>query len=279
MMCDAFSCLVDATGKVTWKLGVDSHAALAVLGGYRDMQLGEFAKAAITPRNGDYLNPSGWSFEWDEGVLPAWCGLREKEACLKAHKQWLRQLNKIIIRHPIVHPFKVKPPAKITTKHINLLKQWADVRARSVKAGVCAALTLDHALLRIPTFTVVISVEHSVRDSVGDSVFSSLQPRVEVGVKVGIRSVWASVRAAGGDTSVVTAISIWDSVAAYTGSFFRIPVWKYVKHSRGKYPYQSLVDLWNLGLVPSFDGTIWRLHGGPKAKALFSIAKEELSKQ
>lgn len=70
----------------------------------------------------------------------------------------------------------------------------------------------------------------------------------------------------------------WDSVGAYTGSFFRIPVWKYVKHPKGKYPYQPLVTLWNSGLVPSFDGTTWRLHGGPKAAILFSITKEELKK-
>jgi hypothetical protein len=80
-------------------------------------------------------------------------------------------------------------------------------------------------------------------------------------------SVWASVWA-----------SVWDSVWAYTGSFFNIPVWKYVKHPKGKYPYQSLVTLWLTGLVPSFDGTTWRLHGGPKAAVLFSITVEELKK-
>jgi hypothetical protein len=62
------------------------------------------------------------------------------------------------------------------------------------------------------------------------------------------------------------------------GSFFRIPVWKYVKHPKGKYPYQSVVTLWNQGLVPSLDGTTWRLHGGPKAAILFSISKAELEK-
>lgn len=51
-MCNAFSCIIDPAGKVTWKLGVDSHADLAELGGYKDRQLGEFAKIEITPRNG-----------------------------------------------------------------------------------------------------------------------------------------------------------------------------------------------------------------------------------
>jgi hypothetical protein len=71
---------------------------------------------------------------------------------------------------------------------------------------------------------------------------------------------------------------VWASVGAYTGSFFRIPFWKYIKHPKGKYPYQPLVTLWNAGLVPSFDGTSWRLHGGPKAEVLFSITTEKLKK-
>jgi hypothetical protein len=66
------------------------------------------------------------------------------------------------------------------------------------------------------------------------------------------------------------------SVWAYTGSFFKIPVWKYIKHPKGKYPYQPLVALWNQGFVPSFDGTTWRLHAGPKAKIVYSIKAEEL---
>ena len=88
----------------------------------------------------------------------------------------------------------------------------------------------------------------SVWDSVGDSV-------------------WASVRA-----------SVGDSVWAYTGSFFSIPQWKYIKHPKGRYPYGPCVSLWKLGLVSSFDGKTWRLHGGPKAAILFEITAEELRK-
>ena len=36
------------------------------------------------------------------------------------------------------------------------------------------------------------------------------------------------------------------------------------------------VKLWNRGLVPSFDGKIWRLHAGKKAKIVFEISKENL---
>ena len=226
-MCKPFSCIVDQTGKVTWKLGVDAHSALAMRGGYKDRELGEFAKAEITPKNGDYINPDEWVFHFDESPVPKWCGSHEKELCLAAHKKWLKALDKFLNRHSVVHPFKVTPPATISLKHIRLLKKWDSVRD---------------------------SVRGSVRDAVWDSVRDS---------------VWDSVR-----DSVLD--SVGDSVWAYTGSFFRIPVWKYFKHPEGKYPYQPLVTLWNAGLVPSFDGTIWRLHGGPKATVLFSIAASDL---
>ncbi len=217
-MCQAFSCIIDHGGKVIWKFGVDSHSELARIGGYADRQLGEFAKIEITPRNRDYINPDIWDYRVDESPVPDWCGIHEKEKALRAHKQWLKKLDKVIVRKKTVHPFKLTPP-EITEKHIALLKKWASVRA-------------------------------SVRDSGGASVRAS---------------VWDSVRA-----------SVRASVWAYAGSFFKIAQWQSVKHPKGKYPYQPLVQLWNKGLVPSFDGKTWRLHGGEKAKILFSVSAEEL---
>jgi len=98
----------------------------------------------------------------------------------------------------------------------------------------------------------------SVRDSVGDSVRASV--RASVG-----DSVWASVGASVGD-------SVWASVRAYTGTFFILPrdVWKYTENIKTEgYPFQPLVTLWEQGLVPSFDGKRWRLHGGEDAKILW----------
>ena len=62
---------------------------------------------------------------------------------------------------------------------------------------------------------------NKVRDSVCDSVYDS---------------VWDSV---------------WDSVYDYISSFFDV---KY------PYDYSSAVKLWEMGLVPSFDGEVWRLN-------------------
>jgi len=237
-MCQAFSCIIDHGGKVTWKFGIDSHSELARIGGYKDRQLGEFAKIEITPRNRDYINPDVWDYRVDESPAPDWCGIHEKEKCLRVHKQWLKKLDKVIVRKKIVHPFQITP-SEITDRHIALLKKWASVGA-SVGDSVWA------------------SVRASVGASVGDSVWASVGD-----------SVWASVRDS-------VRASVWASVRAYTGSFFKIAQWQYIKHPKGKYPYQPLVQLWNKGLVPSFDGKTWRLHGGEKAKILFSIPADEL---
>ena len=218
-MCKAFSAIVEPNCKVTWKLGIDSHSALLETTSLRDDTFDPgklaFCRVEITPNNGSYLEPDAWTLQVDQSITPNWFGEKHKTAALKAHKQWLAKLDKILVRQKIVHPFKIKPPEKITTKHISMLRVWASVRA-------------------------------SVRDSVWNSVGAS---------------VWASVR---------------NSVWAYTGSFFMLPVWKYITHPSGKYPFMPCVQLWKLGLVASFDGRTWRLHGGEKAAVLFEISAKEL---
>ena len=66
--------------------------------------------------------------------------------------------------------------------------------------------------------------------------------------------------------------SVWDSVGAYTGTFFLLPrdAWKYTENVKtDEYPFLPLVKLWEQGLVPSFDGKKWRLHGGEDAMILW----------
>ena len=194
-MCKAFSCIVGSDKKVTWKLGVDSHTDLLKLTDYKDNTADprqmEFARVEITPENGDYLNPDKWTFRVDERIRPAWWSRDYEAVAHVAHQQWLQELERVLIRKPIVHPFRVPPPKEITQEHIDLVKQWASVGA-------------------------------SVRASVGDSVRAS---------------VWASI-----------------------GIFFRIAELE---------KCSPVVRLWEMGLVPSYDGKVWRLHGGPEGKVLW----------
>jgi len=114
-----------------------------------------------------------------------------------------------------------------------------------------------------------------VWDSVWDGVWASVRDSVwdSVGNSVG-DSVWDSVRA-----SVRASVrnSVGDSVRAYIGSLFpNIKSWKYIHHKKGQYPFQSVIDLWERGLTPSFDGKTWRLHSGRKAEIVFQITEKEL---
>ena len=157
------------------------------------------------------------------------CGFKQFNVIKELNPEKLFKWNYPEACNPI-HPFKIKPPKRITKKHLALLKNWESVRA-----------------------SVWDSVGASVWASVGDSVRESV--RASVWDSVGA-SVWASVRA-----------SVW----AYIGSLFTsvIKEWKYIKHKTGEYPFQPAVDLWKMGLVPSYDGRKWRLHGHEDVRVLW----------
>ncbi|MFA5025088.1 MAG: hypothetical protein WC503_01075 [Candidatus Shapirobacteria bacterium] len=163
-------------------------------------------------------------------------------------KAWVKALDfsqivKPLIIKPIIHPFEVKPP-EIGPEILALLRKWDSVWVSvwdSVKASVWDS--------------VGNSVQGSVWDSVRNSVWTSIWDSVRV-------SVWDSVKASVWD-SVGNSVqgSVWDSVGAYTSSFFDIEY---------KHGFSPCTKLWEMGLVPSFDGKIWRLHGGPRAEVLWS---------
>lgn len=96
---------------------------------------------------------------------------------------------------------------------------------------------------------VMISVGASVGDSVRDFVWVSVRDSLGGFVR---NSAWNFVRA---------------SVMAYVSSFFNI-----------KYDYDltPCVKLWEAGLVPSLDGTTWRLHSGKNADVVYEWKVKEM---
>ena len=193
-------------------------------------------------------------------------------------ENWVKALNfkkiiKSLIIKPIINPFIDRKYLKINEKDIELLEGvgasvgasvWASVRASvrdSVRASVWASVGNS----------VGASVGASVRVLVGTSVWNSVWDSVwdSVGASVG-DSVWAlvwasvgnSVRASVGD-SVWDSVraSVWNSVGAYVSSFFKLKKWKNIKHEYFKNLFQCCIDLWEKGIVTSYDDTTWRLHG------------------
>jgi hypothetical protein len=246
-MCKAFSCIITKDKKVFWKLNIDSHDEII-----KEFKIDEkkdtiqFVRCEISPKNGSYLNPDKWVFKIDEDNIPIWFSPMHKEKVMISFRQWKKELYKILIKNKkIINPLKdIKFKGKISSEHILLLKTWDSVWD---------------------------SVWGSVGGSVGGSVWNSVWGSVWGSVGGSVRdSVWGSVRG-----------SVGGSVWGYIGSFFRLEreQWKYTeKIKTSDYPFQSVVDLWNIGLIPSFDGKIWRLHAGKKAKIIFEISKEDLIK-
>ena len=159
----------------------------------------------------------------------------------EAAKKWVKRLDfktvvETLIIKPIVNPLKLPKVEKPTDEQIGWLKSWASVRV-SVWSSVGAS--------------VWASVGNSVWNSVGASVWAS------VGDLVG-NSVGSSVRNLVWD-------SIWNSVGAYVSSFFAID---------HKHDYSSAMKLWEAGLVPSFDGKVWRLHSGKSADIVYEWTPE-----
>ena len=273
-MCQAFSCLVLPDTSVVWRFGMDSHEDLIKLAKLKDDTTNpkkmEFCRAELAPKNDNYLAPDEWQLRIDQ-KLPAWWTPNHAEAAEKAHGEWMKELNKILIKKPIVHPFRdIKPPRKITKKHLDLLKAWVSVRdsawasikdSMKDRAGDDVGDSVRYSIW----VSVRVSVEDSVWASVGTSVWASVEDSVR-------NNAWASVRDSMGD-------GVGDSVWAYVGSFFNLPrsAWKYTeKIEVTGYPFQSAVDLWMMGLVSSFDGETWRLHGGKNGKVLWKGNKDVL---
>jgi len=150
-----------------------------------------------------------------------------------------------------INPLKINKPFD-KEKVLKLLKEWDSVWA-SVRASVRA------------------SVGNSVWDSVWGSVWDSVWGSVW-------DSVWASVwDSVWGSVSCSVSGILWDFVGVYISSLFpSIKKWKYINHKEGVNPFQSGIDLWHMGLVPSFDGEFWRLHKGEKAEVVLKITREEL---
>jgi len=146
-----------------------------------------------------------------------------------------------------VNPLKIDKPFD-KEKALKLLKEWDSVWY-SVNASVWNS--------------VWASVEASVLDSVWASIWDSVWDSVNASIW---DSVWDSVR-----------YSVRDFIYAYISSFFpNIKKWEGIEHKKGVNPFQSGVDLWHMGLVPSFDGEVWRLHKGEKAEVVLEITRGEL---
>jgi hypothetical protein len=226
-MCKFFSCISDGNGKIFY---LDAVQREETKGRYESpdshTSIADYYgfKGAKEDKVNKYeFNPILRTFTVDQINTTD-----DSEAINKKCKRLnFKKIVPALIIHPLFNPTKIRRCKKVVKSDLDLLAQWDSVRA-SVRGSVGDSVW----------DSVWASVGANVWASVGDSVWDSVRDS-------GGDSVWASVRDSVGD-------SVGDSVWAYTSSFFDI---KY------KYDFSPLITLWNKGLIPSFDGKKWRLHG------------------
>ena len=251
-MCKFFSLISDGNGKACYfdaklradvKQGLikvespDSHTSIADYYGFKGSKEDTVNKWEYNPIT-RVLTEDNIAVDNDKFFVEKVC--QELD-----FKEIIPQLN----IKKIINPFIDRKALKVTKKDLHLLKEWASVWD-----------------------SVWDSVSDSVWDSVGDSVWDSVWYSVWDSVR---DSVWYSVMHSVGDS---VSDSVWYSVrdsvrdsarnfvGAYIGSFFDIDY---------KINLTSSNKLWDKGLVPSFDGALWRLHG-KNGKIIYTITQEKL---
>lgn len=266
-MCQFFSCVSDGKGKIYYqdaevrrriKEGeldyiADSHTSIAAQHGFHGAAEDLLNKWEYNPLTGkftaDQINTAD-----DHDAVEKFC--RELD--------WSTVAPELIIK-PIVHPFRDRHAKSVTKDDLMLLRQWISVHDLVWKPPRSSASDL-----------VYKSVWDSVRDLVGISVGYLVYNSAW---NSAWNSVWDSAwnRVPNLEWNLVER-SVRSSTWAYIGSFFKLPKWKYVHHRSKEYPFQAAADLWERGLVPSYDGKRWRLHGY-EGKALWSGTPDEIEEE
>lgn len=155
-----------------------------------------------------------------------------------------------------VNPFLLSAKA-VTEEEMELVKKWGSVWG-PIRSSVWDSVR--GSVWNSVWSSVWGSVWDSVWDSIWDSVWCSVWDSVLGPIRGLVRdSIWNSVMG-----------SVMGSILAYTSSLFpNIKKWKYIEHPEGENPFQPCIDLWHRGLVPSFDGKVWRIHAGKKAEVVW----------
>lgn len=172
-MCKAFSAVVDRSGKVYWKRGLDSHEEIKKHFKLVDDDANKLVAIEISPKDDNYYlalqGKQEWKFLFDnDKEIPSvdWWKQSHEKACWHAHKTWVKDVNALIdfsYLSGIKNPFENE--AKMGKEQEKLLEAWDSVRA-SVWDSVWA------------------SVWDSVRDSVWDSVGDSVGAQIGCGFKI-----------------------------------------------------------------------------------------------
>ena len=180
-----------------------------------------------------------------------------------------------IVPQLVIKP--IKNPLFVERKHpepsaeeISMLKRWSSVKASNWNSVMTSVRTsVMDSVWDLVGASVIASVKAPVMDSVMDSVW------VSFGDSLGVSFRYLARDSLGVSFWYLARDSVWDStmalVRAYISSFFVLDEWPVNGKIMRKNPLQPAIDLWESGLVPSFDEKVWRLHVGKNAQIVYEM--------
>lgn len=261
----SFTLIVDESGKTYWQAGVDSMEKLMKLFYLTDD--GTNVAVSVVPDNNEpypYLYPDlPWKTIVD-GEEPSWYTNMHAKAVQAAFEEWKAFAYDFDLAGLMSYFDNLSlEPVTPTESDMALLKEWAIYKSDSANAEDKGAdesepwsgnsIYTDAAQYLNDTFGTVYgqcpgpTVCHGIEAALG----TLLDPATEdyIGSSVGEKE--------------------------FVGSFFTNTT-KWSASGSSEYPYQACADLWMRGLIPSFDGTTWRLSSGKDGTVVYEITEDEL---
>jgi hypothetical protein len=171
-------------------------------------------------------------------------------------KKWCEELDwkkiypRLIIKD-VVNPFKVEKRTP-NEDDISNLKKWAKTRESLLNPLVDKNVVydanekaIDHYINSSNKFHLVGNINTDEWFTVTSAITSNFSHKE-----------WSEL------SSIFDSFedSLYDYTNVYATYFFDF---------KFNYDYSSFHNLWNKGLVPSYDGTKWRLHSGEKAEIVW----------
>ena len=158
-----------------------------------------------------------------------------------------------LILKPVFNPLKDKSfDDEITPEILDLLKEWKNVY-RTVLCDNTGKYNSD-------------IITEIIKDSVGSEVYYLCRTSVYRTSRYMVSNqVWDTLQIITKLTDNTYAGDYFDDLTeanadAFLSSFFSLERWGDIKSEPYENPFSSCIKLWELGLVPSFDGRRWRLN-------------------
>lgn len=266
---EAFACVVDETGAVYYRAGLDFCDAIIDENG---LDADNVVQINVIPD--DYAAPDGtWTVNVLNREVPQWYTEELETAVLEALDEWketvysafdYETITKALTDEVITSAARTEIPEEAKTA----LKDWAVIWNDALDNGYKLDATIGAAAW----------------DVVGTTIWNQTDNIILANYKLchegcpGPTTSPALAEYLGGEMDSATDDAVGDTIsdgyAAYRGSFIK----GICLDENGTYLYQSAADLWDMGFIPMSDGNTWWLLSGPDGdvQVVYEVSNSEL---